>query len=70
MELATEELTLAGAGSPRSCGGCGERSRTLREIAPPERREVIERSLERLHQGVRDGRDWSRGRAGLSELVD
>ena len=70
VELATEELTLAGADSPRIVRRLRRALEDVRDIAPPERREVIERSLERLHQGVRDGRDWSRGRAGLSELVD
>jgi uncharacterized membrane protein len=70
VELATEELTLAGADSPRIVRRLRRALEDVREIAPPERREVIERSLERLHQGRRDGKDWPRGRAVLSELVD
>jgi uncharacterized membrane protein len=70
VELATEELTLAGADSPRVVRRLRRALEDLREIAPPERREVIERRLERLHQDRKDGKDSSRGPADLPELVD
>jgi uncharacterized membrane protein len=70
VELATEELTLAGADSPPVVRRLRRALEDLREIALPERREVIERCLERLHQGRQDRNDGSRGPAKLPELVD
>jgi uncharacterized membrane protein len=48
VKLATEELTLAGAGSPRVVRRLRRMLEDLHRIAPPERREIIERRLELL----------------------
>jgi len=48
VELATEELTLAGAESPPVVRRLRRALEDLREIAPPERCEIIEQRLELL----------------------
>jgi hypothetical protein len=46
--LATEEIRLAGAGSPQVTRRLKSALTDLRSIAPPERVDVIDRQLERL----------------------
>jgi uncharacterized membrane protein len=71
VELATEELTLVGAGSPRVVRRLRRALEDLSEIAPPERRQIIERRLELLEAAASDdGGDESRPPAKLSSLLD
>jgi uncharacterized membrane protein len=71
VELATEEITLAGAGSPRVVRRLLRALEDLREIAPPERRKIVEQRLEVLEAAAREnGGHESRPPAGLSELLD
>jgi uncharacterized membrane protein len=55
VNLATEELTLAGAGSPRVVRRMRRMLEDLRQIAPPERRDVIQLRLEQLDASVSPG---------------
>jgi hypothetical protein len=50
--LATEELRLAGAGSPQVTRRLEAALTDLRSIAPPERVDVIDQQLERLATAV------------------
>jgi uncharacterized membrane protein len=71
VELATEELTLVGAGSPRVVRRLRRALEDLSEIAPPERRQIVERRLELLEAAASDdGGDESRPPAKLSSLLD
>lgn len=58
--LATEELRLAGAGSPQVTRRLEAALRDLRSIAPPERLVVIDRQLERLATAVDAANDDER----------
>ena len=53
--LATEEIRLAGAGSPQVTRRLKSALTDLRSIAPPERMDVIDRQLERLRIASRSG---------------
>jgi uncharacterized membrane protein len=71
VELATEELTLVGADSPRVVRRLRLALEDLREIAPPERREIVERRLELLDAAAtEDSGHESRRPAKLSGLLD
>jgi uncharacterized membrane protein len=71
LELAMEELTLVGADSPRVVRRLRRTLEDLREVAPPERRQIIERRLELLEAAARDdGRQEPRWPAELSGLRD
>jgi hypothetical protein len=71
VELATEELTLVRADSPRVMRRLRRALEDLRELAPPERRQIIEWRLELLDEAARDdGRQESRRPAELSEPLD
>jgi uncharacterized membrane protein len=70
VELATEELTLVGADSPRVVRRLRRALEDLHEIAPPERRQIIERRLELLDEAAGDdGRHEPRRSAELSNLL-
>ena len=71
VEIATEELTLAGADSPRVVRRLRQALEDLRDLAPPERREIVEQRLELLEAAARDdGGQESRPPVKLSELLD
>jgi uncharacterized membrane protein len=50
--LATEEIRQAGAGSPQISRRLASALTDLRSVAPPERRAVLDRQLERLRAGA------------------
>jgi uncharacterized membrane protein len=71
VEIATEELTLAGADSPRVVRRLRQALEDLRDLAPPQRREIVEQRLELLEAAARDdGGQESRPPVKLSELLD
>jgi uncharacterized membrane protein len=71
VELATEEITLAGAGSPRVVRRLLRALEDLREIAPPERRKIVEQRLEVLEAAARESGGHDSGApAALSALLD
>jgi hypothetical protein len=53
--LATEEITLAGAGSPPVVRRLEGALADLRAIAPPERQPIIDRRLDALAEAVAAG---------------
>jgi uncharacterized membrane protein len=70
VELATEELTLAGAGSPPVVRRLRQVLEDLYELAPPERREIIERRLELLDAAAKEiGPHASPADRGTVELL-